>query len=168
MKVKILVILLLFSLTFSAFSQQAGSFKISYEESENSKDPKILNIVIDVGSSLSKGMFIDLPPKIKPAIRSIKLDGNELWLINSPAIVEKENVVGWFTKDNGIVVHNNIGLNGKLSIQIVFDLIQLNKTEHAQVSIYSINRLNQEIQIENTIYAQSDIPVSENSQPDKN
>ena len=113
-------------------------------------------------------MFINLPSQIKPAIRSIKLDGNELWLINSRTVVEKENVIGWYIKDDGVVLHYNEGLNGELTIQMVFDIVQFNKAKETQVTVYGINRVDQEIVIENTTFAQSDISSIQNSQPDEN
>ena len=168
MKIKTTVSALLLSLFLNGYSQQAQSLDISLEEPLDIKDPKQLKLIINTGPSLAEGMFINLPSQIKPAIRSIKLDGNELWLINSQAVVEKENVIGWFIKDNGVVLHYNEGLNGELTIQMVFDIVQFNKAKETQVTVYGINRVDQEIVIENTTFAQSDISNIQNSQPDEN
>lgn len=160
--------MLFFTFVFTGYAQQPQTLEISLEESVNKKDPKQLKLIINTEPSLAEGMFIELPPQIKPAISSIKLDGNELWLINSQTTVEKENVVGWYAKDNGIVLHYSEGLNGELTILMVFDIIQFNKAENTLVTVFGINRIAQEFVKENISYAQSDISNIQNIQPDEN
>jgi len=131
---------LLFVIVNLVFSQQSESLNISLEKNDNNSDSQLLNINLTIGSNLSQGAFIDLPAQIKPVIKSVKLNGNDLWLINSKNPVEKDNVIGWYTQDNGIVIHYNDAISGELEIQIGHDKKQLDKNKQIQVKIHNILR----------------------------
>lgn len=168
MKIKLIVSSLLF-ITFSfGFSQQQGSLNISIEKSENNSQPQFLNVNFIIGQSLSQGAFIDLPHQIKPVINSIKLNGNDMWLINSPDPVEKDNVVGWFVQNDGIIIHYTQNLEGNLEIQIGYDTAQFNKIEQVLVALSGVIRTDQKFDIESSIQAQTNIPNIPNIQLEEN
>ena len=112
-------------------------------------------------------VFVELPKGLTAVVRSASLDGNTLWLINSDQEIEKNNVLGWQLKDNGIVLHYSSDFAGQLDVEIAPDSARLNRFNQLDINIHQVTRNNAQLDVEDAVVAQSNLTIKQNTQTDE-
>ena len=117
--------------------------------------------------SSADGIFLTLPAGLTAVVLSASLDGNVLWLINSEEKVEKDNVLGWHFRNDGIVLHYNEDFTGQLDIELAPDTVRLNRFEQIEINVHQVTRTNKQLDVENTVVARSNLIINHNTQTDE-
>jgi len=142
-------------------AQSTEILNVRIDQNEENKQPPILHVDVQNDASISQAVFIELPAGLKPVLKSAKQGGEELWLINSKEEIIQDNVIGWYTKKNGLVVHYNdfINNNGLLEIKLVPDSSRLQRFENIDVKIYPVSKSGQDLVVQKSVLAQTNVSV---------
>ncbi|KAA3615014.1 MAG: hypothetical protein D8M58_11220 [Calditrichaeota bacterium] len=150
--------LILTVLISSLFAQSPEILKLRLDQNEDQSKPLSLNIKIETASSTSRAVFVELPAGLKPVLSSARQGENTFWLFNGKQEITKDNVLGWYAQDNGLVLHYT-DKSGELEIELVPDESRIKRFEDIDVKIYSVSKTGQNFEIEKTVLAQSNISV---------
>jgi len=148
-------------------AQNGAIVGVQLEKNENTNKPQLIKTQIQVNAASSDGIFIELPQGLKAVVRSASLDGNTLWLINSNQKVDKNNVLGWQLKDNGIVLHYSSQFNGRLDIELAPDSARLQRFDDIDISIHQVTRNNADLEVDNAVVTKSNLKIKQNTLTDE-
>lgn len=165
-KIQKAIFVFLSSISF-LFAQNGEILSLQLEKNESNTKPQLIKAQIQLTAASSDGIFIELPEGLTAVVRAASLNGTTLWLINSEQEIEKTNVLGWQLKDNGIVLHYNSEFSGQLDLEIAPDSARLNRFDQLDINIHQVNRNNQQLTVENTVVAQSNLTIKPNTQTDE-
>jgi len=160
-------ILLLVSLVSLIFAQNGEILGVQLENSASNQTPQLIKTEIQINAGSSDGIFIELPQGLTAVIRSASVDGNTLWLINSDQPVDKNNVLGWQLKDNGIVVHYSSDFSGRLNIEIAPDSARLNRFDQIDITIHQVTRNSGKLDVNEAIVSQSNLNIKQTTPTDE-
>ena len=149
------------------FAQNGEIVNLQFEKNESNVKPQIIRAQIQVDAASSDGLFVELPKGLTAVIRAASLNDNALWLINSEKEIEKNNVLGWQLKDNGIVLHYSSDFSGQLDIEIAPDSARLNRLEQVDINIHQVTRNNEQLAVENAVVAKSNLIIKQNTLTDE-
>jgi len=165
-KFQTILIIFLSSISF-IFAQNGQILSLKLEESVSNTKPELIKAQIQIAAASSDGIFIELPQGLTAVVRSATLDGNMLWLMNGDKVIEKDNVLGWQLKDNGIVLHYSSAFSGQLDLEIAPDSARLNSFEQIDINIHQVKRNNSQLDVDNAVVAQSNLKIKPSTQTDE-
>ncbi len=154
--------LILFIFMLSVFAQVSETLKVSLDKNKDTGKQEIINLQIQTGTEISNAVFIEFPAGLKPVLRSARADNKSLWLINSKKQVSKENVIGWYQKDNGLLLHYTdamIQKNTILQFDIVTDSGRLGRYTNIEIKVYPVLSSGQDRNIQKDVLAQKKLIV---------
>ena len=149
-------------LILSVFAQSEDNLKVWLEQNSDNNKPVILNVNIQTGIAISRAVFIELPAGLKPVLLSAQLGDKTLWLINSKKEITKDNVIGWYAKDNGLILHYTDSIiqnNNLLEIKLVPDRNRLQRFDKVDVKVYPVSNSGEDFIVQKSILSQSDVSV---------
>lgn len=149
------------------FAQKGEALKVQYEKNDTNEKPQVIKAQIQVTQGTSEGIYITLPAGLTAVVRSAALDGQSLWLINSEDKIEKNNVMGWYYKDNGIVLHYSNEFAGQLELELAPDSAKLSNYDQIELDLHQVKRANDKLDVENTVVARSNLLIKKNTQTDE-
>jgi hypothetical protein len=161
-----ILIIFLSSISF-VFAQNGRILSLNLEESVSNTKPELIKAQIQIAAASSDGIFIELPQGLTAVVRSAALDGNTLWLLNGDKAIDKKNVLGWQLKDNGILLHYSNDFAGQLDLEIAPDSARLNSFDQIDINIHQVTRNNSQLNVNNTVVAQSNLKIKPNTQTDE-
>lgn len=154
-----------------AFSQSKELLTLSANKEDQSDKPVSLTLRLQTDNSFINGFYIELPKGINSVIRSIKMDGRDLWLIEKEQPVQQNDVVGWYKKDNGVFLHYNQNLlqtPAQLEIELVPDNKKLLRVETFDVKIHTAERKIDKLEKLDKEFAHSELKIkTQNTQQDE-
>jgi hypothetical protein len=150
-----------------AIAQNGAIVGVQLEKNENTIKPQVIKTQIQVNGASSDGIFIELPQGLTAVVRSASLDGNALWLINGSQQVDKNNVLGWQLKNNGIVLHYSREFSGQLDIEIAPDSARLNRFDDIDITIHQVTRNNASLDVDNAVVTKSNLKIKQNTLTDE-
>ncbi len=160
----ILRIFLFITVIFSSLvAQSTENLKVRLDQNENNTKPVILNLQVQTGEAISGAVFIEVPAGLKPVLHSAKLNDRALWLLNSKEEITRDNVIGWYAQENGLILHYNDSITKNselLEIELVPDSYRLERFDKVGVSIYPVSNSGQELLVEKSVLAQSNVTVN--------
>ena len=148
-------------------AQSGKTLKVQLENNDTKAKPQVLKAQLQVTAGTSDGVFITLPAGLTVVVQSATLDGNPLWLINSENKIEKNNVMGWYYNDTGIVLHYNSEFGGQLDVELAPDSAKLSKFDQIELDLHQVKRTNDKLDVENTVTARSNLLIKKNTQTDE-
>jgi hypothetical protein len=154
----------LFLLIFAtlAFSQSNELLTLSVNKEGTDNKPVSVTLRLQADNTFSNGFYIELPKGIKTVIRSIKRDDQELWLVESEQPPQQDNVVAWYTKNNGLFLQYNenlLAIPSQLQIELVPDNKRLQRIESFNVRINAAERKAGKLEKVKNEFARSEIKI---------
>ena len=160
-------ITILLGLISFVIAQNGAIVGVQLEKNENTNKPQVIKAQIEVNAASSDGIFIELPQGLTTVVRSASLDGNTLWLVNSDQQVDKNNVLGWQLKNNGIVLHYSKEFSGQLDIELAPDSARLSRFDEIDISVHRVIRNNTDLEVDDAVVTQSNLKIKQNTLTDE-
>jgi hypothetical protein len=157
---------LILFLNLPLFAQESELLKIDLKDSSGS-EPQIIDVELNLSESVSNGIFLNFNPEISPVVRSVKVGTNEMWLINNNQSVENENVISWFSHEQGIVFRYNNFTSGIIQIIIAHDSAKLSNIQSLTIEVYQISFEDQELSIQDAALHSASISLPVDSVDDE-
>jgi hypothetical protein len=158
--IKTSLIISIFAL--SVFAQLSETVKVRLDKNKDAAKQEIINVQLQTGTEISNAVFIEFPAGLKPVLHSARADNKDLWLINSKKQISKENVVGWYQKDNGLLFHYSDALlqnNSTLQFDIVTDSSRLERYTDIEIKVYPVESSGQDRVVQKTALAEKKLIV---------
>jgi hypothetical protein len=155
-------ILFITVLMSSVLAQSSETLKVSLDQENDANKPVIFTVKVETSAEIGNAVFIEFPAGLKPVLRSAKLGNKQLWLLNSKQEITKDNVIGWYTKDDGLILHYTDSItenSDSLEIELVPDQKRLQRFEKVDVKMYPVSKSGQDLNIQKAVLSQSNVSV---------
>jgi hypothetical protein len=108
--------LLLSATLLAQNTNQALIISNTFSDAHNFK----MKIAFDLSSPQQSALFLQLPSGIKATPITVFLEGKELWLKQTESVPQKQDILHWSRKDNGILflVAKGTQIAGRLQFQL--------------------------------------------------
>lgn len=161
MKTILRIALLLSGLVYFTFAQSTEILKVSIDQNTGNNKPVVIHIEVESDNSISQAVFVELPAGLKPVLKSVNQGDKAFWLIRSKKEITRENVIGWYVKNNGLVLHykNIFDTNVPLEIELVPDSTRFQRFEKVEVKVYPVSKSGNDLIVQKSVLAQTNISV---------
>ncbi|MCB0282235.1 MAG: hypothetical protein H6627_06155 [Calditrichae bacterium] len=165
MKILQFSILLLWAGISALLAQSSEILKADIRSNPDNRQDYEMDMEVQLDNSLSDGFFIELPEGMKTVVKSIRKDGENLWLVNSRKAVDQKNVIAWYAAENGVYFSYTLDeLSGSLVIELVPDNKKLKRFDNFEAKLFPATREAENIVAQSQETARSTVSVKQTIQ----